>query len=69
MCGASIPEHLRSALDKIKDDNDQVVKFGIEFSVEQARDLIQRGAPGLHLYTLNKSKQVEGIINALGNWR
>jgi len=69
MCGATIPDTLRSSLSEIKDSPDEVLNFGVEFAVKQANNLIEGGAPGLHLYTLNKSKQVEEIIKKLNTWR
>lgn len=69
MCGAIIPDSLRSSLSEIKDSAEDVLNFGIDFAVKQANELIEGGAPGLHLYTLNKSNQVEAIIKNLNNWR
>ncbi len=38
---------------------------GLEFSINQCRELMNWGVPGLHLYTLNKSGPVIKIMQAL----
>ena len=42
-----------------------VAEVGITYAREQARDLIARGAPGVHLYTLNKAEAVLSIVSGL----
>ena len=55
LCGANIPETLRTRLDAIRDDEQAVVSTGIEWATDQCRELLAGGAPGIHFYTLNKS--------------
>ncbi|MBX3097364.1 MAG: methylenetetrahydrofolate reductase [NAD(P)H], partial [Fimbriimonadaceae bacterium] len=55
MCGAEIPEPLHERLDKWRDDEQAVVATGIEWAIRQGRELLAKGAPGLHFYTLNRS--------------
>ena len=66
MCGAKLPESFSSRLDELGDDADAVREYGIEYATGQCRELLERGAPGLHFYTLNKSKAVLQILANLG---
>jgi methylenetetrahydrofolate reductase (NADPH) len=65
MCGATIPQELRAILAAC-DDEEAVVAAGIEWATAQCRDLLAHGAPGLHFYTLNRSRATAEIVRNLG---
>jgi methylenetetrahydrofolate reductase (NADPH) len=65
MCGAKIPDQITSALEKLKDDKEAVVKYGIEYATKQCQELLRNGAHGIHFYTLNRSTSVKNIIQNL----
>ena len=66
MCGATIPAPLSAALNAIRNDAEAVHEYGVQQATEMCRALLAGGAPGLHFYTLNRSTQVEEILNRLG---
>ena len=66
MCGARIPQELRRRLLSVEDDPAAVVATGVHWSIEQGRQLLADGAPGLHFYTLNKSSATLAVHAALG---
>jgi len=66
LCGATLPEAFASRLDELGDDADAVREYGIEYATAQCRELLDRGAPGLHFYTINKSNAVLRILANLG---
>ena len=65
MCGASIPEGLLEQLEIRADDPDAVLQLGVSYSTLQCAELLARGAPGIHFYTLNKSPATRAILAAL----
>ncbi len=65
MCGASIPAGLLEQLDLRADDPAAVVELGVAYATAQCADLLARGAPGIHFYTLNKSPSTRAILSAL----
>lgn len=67
LSNAVIPDDLYKRLEAVKDDPDATEKIGIENAVKQSEDLIKNGVPGLHFYTMNKSRQIVDIFNKLFN--
>jgi len=66
LCGAKLPAPLVEQLEALGDDVEAVREFGIEYSTQQCEELLSGGAPGLHLYSLNKSRSVLQILRNLG---
>lgn len=63
--GASIPPSLMAELDARRDDPEAVADLGVAYATLQCADLLARGAPGIHFYTLNKSPATSAILSAL----
>jgi methylenetetrahydrofolate reductase (NADPH) len=55
MCGAEIPRWLRGRLEAWGDDGASIRAFGLDFVTELCERLLAGGAPGLHIYTLNRA--------------
>jgi methylenetetrahydrofolate reductase (NADPH) len=66
MCGAAIPAPMQAAIERYGEDQQSVESFGIEYATRQCEDLLRRGVPGLHFYTLNKSRATMQIYRNLG---
>jgi methylenetetrahydrofolate reductase (NADPH) len=65
MCGASIPPSLLEALEWRAADPDAVLQLGVAYATLQCAELLARGAPGIHFYTLNRSPASRAILSAL----
>jgi methylenetetrahydrofolate reductase (NADPH) len=65
MCGATIPEELEQQLNGRADDPEAVAELGVAYATLQCSDLLARGAPGVHFYTLNRSPATRAILAAL----
>ena len=66
MCGAKIPPPLRARLDELGTNDEAAAEFGIEYATRQCEELLRAGAPGLHFYTLNKSRSTVQVLKNLG---
>jgi methylenetetrahydrofolate reductase (NADPH) len=65
MCGASIPADFERELASRAEDPAAVTELGVAYATLQCADLLARGAPGVHFYTLNKSPATRAILAAL----
>jgi len=54
-CGAEIPRWMRRKFESFGDDKDSIRAFGLDVVTELCERLIQRGAPGLHFYSMNQA--------------
>jgi len=65
LCGADLPAVVVSRLEACCDD-EEVIRFGIEYATLQCEELLREGAPGLHFYTLNRARSATEILRNLG---
>ncbi len=56
---------MRERLEPVTDDRVEMRKRGIAFTIDFCRKLLEAGAPGLHLYALNRSTAAAEIVTAL----
>lgn len=63
MAGAVIPASVTDRIAPIADDPDAVRAVGTEIAGELCRELLDGGAPGLHLYTLNRSTATLAVFD------
>jgi methylenetetrahydrofolate reductase (NADPH) len=65
MCGTSLPPVLTKRLEAAGEAPDIVESVGIDWALTQIRDLLARGAPGYHLYILNRAKSALALAAGL----
>ena len=46
-------------------DDAACAEFGIEYATRQCEELLREGAPGLHFYTLNKTRSTSQVLRNL----
>lgn len=65
MCGATLPEKLVKRLEAAGEAPEIVESVGNEWAVTQIRDLLAQGAPGYHLYIMNRAKSALALAAGL----
>ncbi len=65
MSAAKIPDELVKKIKLHKGDSEKMYEIGVEYTINQCRELLEKGAPGLHFYTLNKSRAAVEIFESL----
>ena len=64
--GARFPAKLLRALQHCQNDPEMVRRVGIQYALEQCRDLLENNVAGIHFYTLNRSDATRVIVDRLG---
>lgn len=65
LCGATIPMRLQLQLEQLREDPEAATQLGVAHATVQCAELLARGVPGIHFYTLNKSPATRMIVTAL----
>lgn len=66
MNGTHIPDTLKKQMVEAGDNRESSSELGINQAVKQCRELLDRGVPGIHFFTLNKSKPAISVLQRLG---
>ena len=61
--GSRFPAKLQSLLVNAPDDD--VTEIGIDYATEQSQEILKEGFPGIHFYTLNKSRATLEVVERL----
>lgn len=65
MCGSSLPRALVEQLRVVDDDPRAAEAVGVTWAYHQIRELLRHGAPGIHLYILNRSTAAITLARSL----
>ena len=65
LCGASLPADLRKMIQRHENNGDALFDAGIEYAIDQIKDLLEHDVEGIHIFTMNNpivaKKICEGI--------
>jgi methylenetetrahydrofolate reductase (NADPH) len=64
MSGAAVPKELLASLESASEIDAK--KIGMDYSIKLANELLQVGAPGLHIFTLNFSRAALEVARGCG---
>ncbi|TVR44071.1 MAG: methylenetetrahydrofolate reductase [NAD(P)H] [Planctomycetota bacterium] len=64
-CGAKIPDSMSALLEPLLDQPVAMRAAGIQFTIALCRRLLEAGAPGIHIYALNRSTATAEIVTSL----
>lgn len=65
LSGASLPHDFTKMIGLYGNDAEGLFEAGIEYAVQQIRDLIINGVDGIHLYTMNNPKVALGVYEKI----
>ncbi|HVA65301.1 MAG TPA: methylenetetrahydrofolate reductase [NAD(P)H] [Elusimicrobiota bacterium] len=65
LCGVGIPEELKREVFSRSKSPEEVLRYGIEHATRQCRELLDKGAPGIHFYTLNRGHATAEILGRI----
>lgn len=65
LCGASLPASLVKLIARWENDEESLRKAGIEYAIDQIRELADHGVDGIHLYSMNRPGIAAQITSAV----
>jgi methylenetetrahydrofolate reductase (NADPH) len=65
MCGAHLPPQLITRLEVAAENAEVVEMMGMDWALDQIRGLLANGAPGYHLYIMNRAKSALALAAGL----
>lgn len=65
-CGAEVPRWILQRLLDFGDDLESIRQFGLDVVVRLCQQLLDAGAPGLHVYTMNQHRAAVAIWTETG---
>ncbi|MDP0489582.1 MAG: methylenetetrahydrofolate reductase [NAD(P)H] [Verrucomicrobiota bacterium JB023] len=63
--GARFPAKLQRLINEVPADTDDITPLGIDYAHKQCEELLKEGIPGIHFYTLNKSRATLEVVKRL----
>jgi len=66
LSGMQVPAFIAHRFEKYSDDLEATKEIGIEIATELGTELLRRGVPGLHFYTMNSAQSTLAIAKNLG---
>jgi methylenetetrahydrofolate reductase (NADPH) len=65
MASTSFPVELLEKMELFKEDDEKAYQTGMDHAISQCVDLLNHDAPGIHFYTLNKSRAAVEVFESL----
>ncbi len=65
ICGAEIPRWIETRMQTHADDASAIHEFGADIVARLCQRLLEGGAPGLHLYTLNRAVATRAVLDRI----
>jgi methylenetetrahydrofolate reductase (NADPH) len=65
MASTTFPEELLEKMERYRNNPEKAYQAGLDHAIGQCTELLEQGAPGIHFYTLNKSRAAVELFESL----